>query len=317
MPPKREPVAFIAVPEAKAAPPNPLVLAAQIVVDKWNQRLSEARARVEECNRHIRQSERAAVDNENMIGTLLQQATDLIYPKEVKEVVVPQVITAGGKSGSVASPKSTGKTGPTPLQPVVSETLVPAPPPMTEAQLKKKAKQQANLLNAYKKKKYVPTADEIALGATISSNVAASNGDAASTGQPSPLRAGDVRPSRPNDVKDELWESLMTLRDNRIDCEDKVIAFKQQAEMLRQRLTSLVEMERVTRYAVIAAENELTATTQRVEEAARLAKEQAKLDMENKASRPSSSFGGAHSVVNAPMAQASTSMVSPRAAAKK
>ena len=312
MPPKREPIAFIAVPEQKAAPPNPLIVAAQVVVDKWNQRLAEARARVEECSKNIKLSERAVIDNENMIGTLLQQATDLVYPKEVKEVPILQVVTAGQKSSSIASPKSS-KTGPTPLQPIASETLVPAPPPMTEAQQKKKAKTQGALLNAYKKKKYVPSADEVALGVTVSTvNAAAADG-----GYLTSPRSGDVRPTRPNDVKDELWEGLMTLRDNRIDCEDKVVALKQQVEMLRQRLHSLVEMERVTRYAMIASENELLVTTQRVEEQARLAKEQAKFEMENKASRPSSSFG-AHTaaVVNAPVVAPSTSIVSPRAPKK-
>ncbi len=315
MPPKREPVALIAVPEPKAAPTHPLILAAQAQRDKWVARLADARTRVEECGVQIRRSHKATADAESNIAMLLQQATDLVYPKEVKEVPqLPVLAPVSGKAaGGAASPKG-GKTGPTPIQPVVQEPVAPPPPVLTEAQLKKKAKQQLALINAFKKKKYVPQADELAVNSP--------SADAA--GESTPRSSTDIRPSRPNDVKDELWDPLMKLRDSRIDNEDRIVALKQQIEMLEQRLSALVEMERVTRYASIGAENDIVVTTQRVEEMQRIAKEQAKLEWEAKQSRPQSSAGPSASsagpvaatqlgpIKNAPVAAAASQGLSPR-----
>lgn len=309
MPPKRETVVVMAPVEVKPVVVNPLIVAAQVQRDKWLARLADTRSKVDECGEQLRRSKKTTADSEAAIVSFLQQATDLVYPKEIKEAPVLPVISAaaaGAKGGK-------GKNAPVVV--AVVEVVAPPPPVLTEAQLKKKAKVQAALMTAYKKKKVVPLADEVEAlspgkNGSPSKSSNASPRSTITAAAPAPVAAPptaaaavdggldastprsstDIRPVRPNDplVKDELWEALMKLRETRIEHEDKLAALKLQIDMLRQRMESLVEMERVTRYASLGAENELAATVLRVEELQRVAKEQAKLEM----SRPQSGISG-------------------------
>jgi hypothetical protein len=317
MPPKKpESTVPAASPEVKVAPIHPLIIAAQAQRDKWQVRVNETRGRVDECVAQLERSRKAAIDAESRILALLQQATDIVYPKEIKEAPVLPVITAQtgkdkGKTVKNASPI---------VQAAVQEPVAPPPPVLTEAQLKKKAKLQMALLNAYKKKKYVPQADDVVAPPPLPA--ADSNNDA---GTPRSVAAGEGvlgRPSRPNDkdLKDELWDALMKLRDSRIETEDKIVALKNQMDMLQQRLTALSEMERVTKYALIGAENDIVTVTQRVEDMAKAVKEQQKLEMEARlaaAAVPAAPVGGGGPVQlgpikNAPMAPGGPAGLSPR-----
>ena len=335
MPPKKE--AVVASVEVKAATISPLIAAAQVQHDKWLARLADTRSRVDQCAEQLRRSKEASGESEHEINTLLQQATDLVNPKEIKDTAALPAIAPTVAAGKGV--KGKGKDAPlAQTVAVVGESVTPLPPVFTEAQLKRKAKVQAALLNAYRKKKFVPLADDTDAPIPVSKNgspsknsiaskstvaaapsaPAAAPADGLELGLGTPRFANDMRPTRPNDplATDELWDTLMTLRDTRIVPEDKIAVLKVQIDMLQLRMASLLEMEKITQYASAGAEDKLAATVLRVEDMQRLAKEQGKLDLDAK--QLAQSTGGPVAAMQlGPIKNAPGAVPSPRQPGKK
>ena len=213
------------------APVDPAIVAAHKIVERWASRNEELQVTA----RHIRDTmhdlETQRTSRENMCRDLLVKVQEVASPKPP----TPAEPHPAGKPGA-AKPANKKEAAPPPPP--------PPPPPTDEEDIKRQAKLQQALINAFKKKRdlrpQIPPA-----GAP----------DLLPPGEP-PLVDQAVA-ARPPEVDPELWQRVLKLRDERIDAEDTINALKQSLETATARQRSLQQIEKLVKYALTAAQHDL------------------------------------------------------------
>lgn len=277
MAPKKAPDAPVAV---VAAPTDPEILAEQAKVEKWNQRIQGIQQKVEEAVKSLQTLESQHSQAQAALVKLQENAAELANRKQVSaaqtSAPAPTIPTAPVKGGAKNSTSPRGKA------PEVAPTDPPAGQPTQqelEEENRKRLKVTTALLNLYKKKRAVPSLSTGGVVTTPRGTVVEAQAAELSEAPPSPNAAasgsgtcGEYFP-KPNDVPADLWSAMLTLREERLTTEDRVLQIKGHIEKMKAHLAALRQMDSVVSYALLGSERDMRQVTARVEE--RRAQEQA------------------------------------------
>jgi hypothetical protein len=226
MPPKSKEVEKAHAPPPPT-PPNPVVIAAEQQVSKWELRVSDIATNVEQAAVQLDDFQTQRTSRENSMKDLFSQAQTAAQPRP-KEVDAEASLTAKpgkGAKGKVAAP---------PPEPVAA----PVPVTPDEEDLRSQKKRDHLVMQLFKKKREPRAMLEV---------------DPDST-QP---EANEPGVNRPPEIDEDIWARVLNMRDERLTNEDQLYTLRSNIEVVTARQDSLRSIQRLVQYSLDAAKFDL------------------------------------------------------------